>query len=71
MALDDVVHVILVPNYKESLETLCETLDVLASHDRAVLQYKVNTALPTPPSQKKNNNLVLSSFFFFFALVIW
>jgi hypothetical protein len=35
------IHVILIPNYKESLETLSETLDVLASHRGARGQYRV------------------------------
>ena len=38
---DSVKHVILLPNYKENMDTLCETLDVLASHSRAATQYKV------------------------------
>ncbi|KAJ3125139.1 hypothetical protein HK098_000570 [Nowakowskiella sp. JEL0407] len=42
---DHVVHVILLPNYKENMDTLCETLDVLASHTRAVTQYKVCLAM--------------------------
>jgi hypothetical protein len=39
---DHVVHVVILPNYKEDMDTLCETLDVLASHRRAVRQYKVS-----------------------------
>ncbi|TPX73330.1 hypothetical protein CcCBS67573_g05400 [Chytriomyces confervae] len=37
-------HVIIIPNYKENMDTLCETLDVLASHSRAISQYKGETA---------------------------
>ncbi|KAJ3297004.1 hypothetical protein HK104_000972 [Borealophlyctis nickersoniae] len=42
---EHVVHVIILPNYKEEMDTLCETLDVLASHTRAVSQYKVCLAM--------------------------
>ena len=41
LPFDSVAHIIILPNYKESLDTLCETLDVLASHRRALTQYKV------------------------------
>ncbi|KAI8817297.1 glycosyl transferase family group 2-domain-containing protein, partial [Fimicolochytrium jonesii] len=40
-----VTHVIILPNYKEDMDTLCETLDVLASHSRAVVQYKICLAM--------------------------
>ena len=36
-----VQHVIIIPSFKESLETLCDTLDTLASHEMALTQYKV------------------------------
>ncbi|KAJ3092025.1 hypothetical protein HK102_011507, partial [Quaeritorhiza haematococci] len=42
---DSVVHTIILPNYKETVETLCETLDVLASHRRALTQYRVCLAM--------------------------
>ncbi|KAJ3306197.1 hypothetical protein HDU76_004883 [Blyttiomyces sp. JEL0837] len=42
---DHIVHVIIVPNYKEDMETLCETLDILASHSRAMTQYKICMAM--------------------------
>lgn len=35
-------HMIILPNYKESMETLTETLDVLASHQNALVSYKVS-----------------------------
>ena len=41
MPFDNVKHIILLPNYKENMETLRETLDVLSSHSRALTQYKV------------------------------
>ncbi|KAI8909557.1 hypothetical protein EDD86DRAFT_190817 [Gorgonomyces haynaldii] len=40
-----VQHIIIIPNYKESFDTLCETLDVLASHEMALTQYMVCLAM--------------------------
>ncbi|KAI9350225.1 hypothetical protein BDR26DRAFT_891518 [Obelidium mucronatum] len=45
MTIKDIFHVIIIPNYKESLETLVETLDVLASHGIAKTNYKVCLAM--------------------------
>ncbi|KAI8995789.1 hypothetical protein BC832DRAFT_595932 [Gaertneriomyces semiglobifer] len=42
---DNVLHVIILPNYKENMDTLHETLDVLASHSRAITQYKICLAM--------------------------
>lgn len=41
-ACDNVVHAIIIPNYKEELDTLRETLDVLASHSQAHYSYDVS-----------------------------
>ena len=41
LPFDSISHILILPNYKESLETLQETLDVLASHQRALTQYRV------------------------------
>ncbi|KAF5017749.1 hypothetical protein F66182_10297 [Fusarium sp. NRRL 66182] len=38
-ACDNVVHAIIIPNYKEELNTLKQTLDVLASHPQAYRSY--------------------------------
>ncbi|RCI15446.1 hypothetical protein L249_3428 [Ophiocordyceps polyrhachis-furcata BCC 54312] len=38
---DSVIHAIIIPNYKEELDTLKETLDVLASHPRAQFSYDI------------------------------
>lgn len=38
---DRVVHAIIIPNYKEEMDTLRETLDVLASHPQARSNYDV------------------------------
>ncbi|KAF9770723.1 hypothetical protein IL306_011665 [Fusarium sp. DS 682] len=40
-ACDNVVHAIIIPNYKEELDTLRETLDVLSSHPQAHYSYDV------------------------------
>jgi hypothetical protein len=39
---DEIVHAIILPNYKEDIETLKQTLAVLASHDQASCQYEVS-----------------------------
>lgn len=41
---DPVIHAIIIPNYKEEMDTLKETLDVLASHPQAHLSYDVSHA---------------------------
>lgn len=41
-----VIHAIIIPNYKEELDTLKETLDVLASHPQARTCYDVSYHLP-------------------------
>jgi hypothetical protein len=54
---DTVVHAIIIPNYKEEIDTLTETLDVLASHPQARecydVRFRVSSSpcplLPTPP----------------------
>lgn len=40
-----VVHAIIIPNYKEEMDTLRETLDVLASHPMARSSYDVRVSL--------------------------
>lgn len=39
---DKIIHVIIIPNYKEELDGLRETLDVLASHPQARSTYDVS-----------------------------
>lgn len=39
------IHTLLIPNYKEDIDVLRETLDVLASHPRARCQYDVSLLL--------------------------
>lgn len=38
-----VIHAIVIPNYKEEVDTLRETLDVLASHPHAAMVYDVSS----------------------------
>ena len=44
LEFEDVVHVIILPQYKEELDTMTETLNVLASHGMAKTNYKVPSA---------------------------
>lgn len=39
---ETVIHAIVIPNYKEEMDTLRETLDVLASHPQAQFSYDVS-----------------------------
>jgi hypothetical protein len=43
---DPVIHAIVIPNYKEEVDTLRETLDVLASHPQAQSCYDVSRKKP-------------------------
>ncbi|KAJ3030563.1 UNVERIFIED_CONTAM: hypothetical protein HDU68_008580 [Siphonaria sp. JEL0065] len=45
MPYDHILHVLIIPNYSEDVDTLCETLDVLASHRRALTQYRICLAM--------------------------
>ena len=47
---NSVIHVIVIPNYKEELDTLKETLQVLASHPQARCSYDVS--MPLVPSAR-------------------
>ncbi|KAI0176702.1 glycosyl transferase family group 2-domain-containing protein [Pestalotiopsis sp. NC0098] len=40
-AIDNIVHAVVIPNYKEEVDTLRETLDVLASHPQARHSYDI------------------------------
>ena len=44
VAPDRVIHAIVLPNYKEEMDTLRETLDVLASHPQARNCYDVSSS---------------------------
>jgi hypothetical protein len=46
---DCVRHVIIIPQYKEDLGTMFDTLDVLASHSMALTHYKVIRTLSLSP----------------------
>ncbi|KAI9331666.1 glycosyl transferase family group 2-domain-containing protein [Zopfochytrium polystomum] len=61
LPFEDVNHVILLPNYKENMDTLCETLDVLASHSRALTQYKVCLAMEESEAGSERKAIALVS----------
>lgn len=44
-SIDNIVHAVVIPNYKEEVDTLRETLDVLASHPQARHSYDVSVLL--------------------------
>jgi hypothetical protein len=49
----DVLHAIILPNYKEDIDTLRETLDVLACHSQAASSYDLScTYLKVPQALK-------------------
>lgn len=50
---EKILHAILIPNYKENIDDLRETLDVLASHPQARSTYDVNSR-PLPPNAPHN-----------------
>jgi len=60
MPYDHILHTIIIPNYKENMDTLVETLDVLASHSRALSQYKICLAMEASEqgSERKARNLM-------------
>jgi hypothetical protein len=47
VAPDRVIHAVIIPNYKEEMDTLKETLEVLASHPQARNSYDVSDILPS------------------------
>lgn len=54
-ARDQVLHAIIIPNYKEEMDTLRETLEVLASHTQARNTYDVSiTKSPFPDSAARS-----------------
>ncbi|KAJ3344180.1 hypothetical protein HDU83_005309 [Entophlyctis luteolus] len=61
LPFDDVDHVIIIPGFKESEDTWCETLDVLASHSRAVSHYKVCLAMEQADDKAEQMAMMLVS----------
>ncbi len=49
---EKILHAILVPNYKENIDDLRETLDVLASHPQARSNYDVRI-ISNPPHKSE------------------
>ncbi|KAF5623339.1 glycosyl transferase gt-a type structural fold [Fusarium sp. NRRL 52700] len=58
-ACDNIVHVIIIPNYKEEVDTLRETLDVLASHPQAHYSYDVYLGMEHRESSAETKALEL------------
>ncbi|KAI8616030.1 hypothetical protein BC830DRAFT_1063810 [Chytriomyces sp. MP71] len=58
---DELCHVIIIPNYKENMDTLCETLDILASHSRAISQYKICLAMEAGEKESEEKAMTLVS----------
>ncbi|TPX38579.1 hypothetical protein SeMB42_g06650 [Synchytrium endobioticum] len=71
LPFDTIVHIIILPNYKEEMETLCETLDVLASHTRALTQYKICLAMEESESNSHQKAHTLKKLYgdFFYEIV--
>jgi hypothetical protein len=44
LPVNEIIHAIILPNYKEDFDTLRTTISVLASHPRAATQYEVSLA---------------------------
>lgn len=57
IAPDRIIHAIIVPNYKEEIDTLRETLDVLASHPQARNTYDVYLAMEQRESNAETKAL--------------
>ncbi|KAJ3088176.1 hypothetical protein HK100_008131, partial [Physocladia obscura] len=57
----DVVHVIVVPNYKEELANLRDTLDVLASHCRALSNYVICLAMEESEAESLEKAILLKA----------
>lgn len=57
-----IVHAIVIPNYKEEVDSLKETLEVLASHPQAQTSYDVSEALwrHHEPMRSSEGNLALA-----------
>ncbi|KAI8907147.1 glycosyl transferase family group 2-domain-containing protein [Gorgonomyces haynaldii] len=70
LPFDSVLHTIIIPNYKEDLGTLGETLDILASHSRALTQYRICLAMEESEqgSVEKAKKLVKDYQYLFFDI---
>ncbi len=70
LPLNTISHIIILPNYKETLDTLCESLDVLSSHSKALSQYRICLAMEESEDRSiiKAQNLVKMYADFFFDI---
>ncbi|KAM4059661.1 glycosyl transferase family group 2 domain-containing protein [Hirsutella rhossiliensis] len=58
-AQDPVIHAIIIPNYKEEMDTLKETLEVLASHPQAHLSYDIYLGMEQREANGESKALTL------------
>ncbi|KAI1810555.1 glycosyl transferase family group 2-domain-containing protein [Poronia punctata] len=58
-SIDRVIHAIIIPNYKEEMDTLRETLDVMASHPQARDTYDVFLAMEAREQKVEDKGLTL------------
>ncbi|KAJ3074611.1 hypothetical protein HDU98_010799 [Podochytrium sp. JEL0797] len=58
---DDVTHVVIIPGYKEDMDTWCETLDILASHTIAISNYKICLAMESAETEAETKAMALVS----------
>ncbi|KAF7561142.1 hypothetical protein G7046_g3019 [Stylonectria norvegica] len=59
LTVDRVIHAIIIPNYKEELDTLKETLDVLASHPQAHDSYDIYLGMEQREDNAESKALLL------------
>ncbi|ORY29217.1 hypothetical protein BCR33DRAFT_724733 [Rhizoclosmatium globosum] len=63
LPFDDVTHVIIIPGYKENMDTWCETLNILASHKMALSQYKICLAMEAAEKDSETKAMSLVSMY--------
>ncbi|KAJ3119523.1 hypothetical protein HK100_000275 [Physocladia obscura] len=72
LALPDVTHVIIIPGYKETDDTWADTLNILASHQKAVSHYKICLAMEeADPLAEKTAMLLVSRYIDCFLQIVY
>ncbi|KAJ3118226.1 hypothetical protein HK100_000656 [Physocladia obscura] len=72
LALPDVAHVIIIPGYKETDDTWADTLNILASHQKAVSHYKICLAMEeADPLAEKTAMLLVSRYIDCFLQIVY
>jgi len=63
LIIDRLIHLIIVPNYKEELETLTDTLEILAEHTWAKSKYVICLAMEEAEvGNKEKSDILLSKY---------